>query len=83
MRIQADSLDDEPVRGELRLLLLLVALCPIWLLMWAGYFSHIYWLALTAWRSVSPIRRWCPPRDDIAVRRPSTYLSSRKSNILD
>jgi hypothetical protein len=49
MKIQKDSYGDEPVRGELGLLLLLVAFSSIGLLMWVGILFAIHWSVLTAW----------------------------------
>ena len=40
---------DEPVRGDLRLLLLLVALSSFGLLMWVGLFLAVQWSLLAAW----------------------------------
>lgn len=47
--MQSGNYGDEPVRGELRLLLLLVALSPVGLLMWIGLILAVHWSLLTAW----------------------------------
>jgi hypothetical protein len=39
----------EPVRSDLRLLLLLAALCPIGVLMWAGLVLSVFWSLSAAW----------------------------------
>jgi hypothetical protein len=39
----------EPVRGDFRSLLLLAALCPLGLLMWAALFLAVHWSVATAW----------------------------------
>lgn len=49
MRIQSNTHGDEPIRGELRLLLLLAALSPVGLMMWVGLFLAIHWSILTVW----------------------------------
>jgi len=52
MQIPQDHYDDEPVRGDLRLLLLLVALCPLGLLIWVELFLAVRWSLLSVWAAV-------------------------------
>ena len=53
MQIENDAYGAEPVRGDLRLLLLLVAFSCLGLLIWAGLFLAIQWLLLTVWTAAS------------------------------
>jgi hypothetical protein len=52
MKIDNDIRGREPIRGELRPLLLLVALSPFGLLMWVGLFLALRWSVLVAWAAV-------------------------------
>jgi hypothetical protein len=52
MHVQTDRSADEPIRGELRLLLLLVALSPFGLLTWLGFLLALHWSLSTAWAAV-------------------------------
>ncbi len=52
MQIAQDHYGDGPVRGDLRLLLLLGALCPLGLLMWVELLLAVRWSLLTVWAAV-------------------------------
>jgi hypothetical protein len=43
------NVDDTPFRGEMRPFLLLFALAPFGLLIWAGLFLAVQWSILTIW----------------------------------
>lgn len=44
-----DSTNDEPLKGEMRPFLLLLALAPFGLLIWTGLFLIVQWSVLTIW----------------------------------
>ena len=58
MQLENGNFSDEPVRGDLPLLLLLVALSSLGLLMWAGLFRALYWSLSTAWTAACQAAHW-------------------------